>query len=202
LNNKLPELGSLLHSSQFDVLCITETWFHSSTADCALVNGSNCSIYRSGRTTSQRARGVSIVTNNSSIKAIDVPLPPQFSHLELQVLHLLRDAKLRLFGCYQSPSHNTDLNTIQCLKDLCICVSSLIPSKGSIILCGDFNLPDIVWSVDNSLNNLRAACSSIFLDFCYSFDQHQSVQGPTRGDNTFDLVLANDCKRVLNVKIF
>jgi hypothetical protein len=65
LNNKLPELGSLFHSNQFDVLCITETWLHSSTAVCALVNGGNYSIYRSDRTISQCGVGVYIVTNSS-----------------------------------------------------------------------------------------------------------------------------------------
>jgi hypothetical protein len=42
---------------------------------------------------------VCIVINNSRVKAITVPLPPQFSHLELQAIDLLGDTKLRLFTC-------------------------------------------------------------------------------------------------------
>jgi hypothetical protein len=147
-------------------------------------------MYRSDSTTSKYGGGACIKTNNSRVKAIDVPLPPQFSHLELQFLDLLGlgDAKLQLFVCYWSPSHNTDLKAIQYLKDLCICVSSLIPSKGSVILCEDFSLPDIDWSVNNSLNSLGAACSGIFLDFCYNFGLLQFVNGPTRVDNTLNLV--------------
>jgi hypothetical protein len=110
------------------VLCITETWLHSVIADCTLQNDSNYSIFRSDRTTSQRGGGVCIVTNNSRVKAITVPLPPQFSHLELQAIDLLGDTKFRLFTCYRSSSHNADLNAIQHLKDLCTCVSCLMPS--------------------------------------------------------------------------
>jgi hypothetical protein len=78
----------------------------------------------------------------------------------------------------------------------------LIRSKDSVILCVDFNLPDIDWPVDNSLKSLSATCSGIFLDFCYNFGLHQFVNGSTGVDNTLDLVLNDDCKCVLNVKIF
>jgi hypothetical protein len=69
-------------------------------------------------------------------------------------------------------------------------------------MCGNFNLPDIDWSVDNSLNCLSATCSGTFLDMCCNFGLHPLVSSPTRVNNTLDLVLNNGCNCVLAVKVF
>jgi hypothetical protein len=98
-------------------------------------------------------------------------------------------------------SHNADLNAIQHSKDLYTFVSCLMPSRGSVIMCGDFNLPDIDWSVDKSLNCYNGTCTGIFLDFCYNFGLHQLVNSPTRADNILNLVLGNDYACILNVKV-
>ena len=101
LNNKLPELSSLLPSSQFNVLCITEAWLHPSTADSVLLDGTNYSIFRADRSISHYG-GVCILINNNRVKATDVPLPPKFSHLELRVIDLYGVEK---FACLFAIGH-------------------------------------------------------------------------------------------------
>ena len=200
LNSKLQELNSLLHSEQFDILCITESWLHVSVDDSIILNGNNYSLYRADRFVSQRGGGVCVLLNNRRVKGIAVPLPSMFSHLELCVIDLLGDVKIRLFVCYRPPSNNTEAEAVQYVTELCACVDSLMPSNGSIILCGDLNFPSIDWSVVNIRDCNRNTCTGIFLELCHNHGLHQFVDFPTRLNNILDLVLSNDNSCVLNTK--
>jgi hypothetical protein len=108
LNRKLQELNSLLHSEQFDISCITESWLHVSIDDSIILNGSNYSLYRDDRFASQRGGGVCVLLNSRRVNGIAILLPSLFSHLELCVIDLLGDVRIRLFACYRPPSNNTD----------------------------------------------------------------------------------------------
>jgi Endonuclease-reverse transcriptase len=143
---------------------------------------------------------VYILIKNNIITATDVPLPPKCSHSELRVIDLYGVNKIRLFVCHRSPTHNTEPIASQYLNDSCTCITGLEQSKDSIIMCGDFNLPTIVWSADNSLNCRSVTCSGIFLDFCYRHALYRFVNCPTRLNNTLDLVLSNDQHCVLNAE--
>ena len=113
----MQELNSLLHSEQFDILCITESWLHVSVDDSIILNGNNYSLYRADRFVSQRGGGVCVLLNNRRVKGIAVPLPSMFSHLELCVIDLLGDVKIRLFVCYRPPSNNTEAEAVQYVTD-------------------------------------------------------------------------------------
>jgi hypothetical protein len=76
LNRKLE---SLLHSEQFDILCITESWLHVSIDDSIILDGSNYSLYRADRFVSQRRGGVCVLLNNRRVKGIAVPMPSVLS---------------------------------------------------------------------------------------------------------------------------
>jgi Endonuclease-reverse transcriptase len=144
--------------------------------------------------------GVCVLMNNKRVKATDVPLPPKFSHVELRVIDLYGVDKIRLFVCYRPPSHNTDPIAIKYLNDLRNCITGLVQSKGSIILCGDFNLPSIVWSADNTLNCNSVTCSGIFLDFRHQHAMYQFIRRPTRLNIILSTVLSNDQHCVLNAE--
>jgi hypothetical protein len=115
-------------------ICITESWLHASTVDGTKLHGGNYSLYRADRSLSQRGGGVCILLNNSIVKAIDIPLPSKFPYLELLVIDLLGDAKIRLFVCYRPPSHNTDTDAVQYSNDLRACFNNRMPRNGTIIL--------------------------------------------------------------------
>jgi hypothetical protein len=196
----LQELNSLLLSEQFDVLCITESWLHVSTGDSTILNGSNYSLYRADRFVSQRGGGICVLLNSRKVKGISIPLPSAFSHLELCAVDLIGDIKIRLFACYRPPSNNTDPEAVQYINDLRACVVSLMPSNGSIILCGDLNLLSIDWSALDVPDGNHNSCTGIFLELCHNHGLYQFVDFPTRLDNILDLVLSNDSSCVLNTK--
>ena len=183
-------------------MCITETWLHTDVVDNAITGGSHYTVFRTDRSSPHPGGGVCILTRNNSLQAISVPLPPVFSHLEICVVDVvLNDVKTRLFVCYRPPSSsNKDPVAVQYTTDLCNCLTSLFPSNGSVIVCGDFNLPNINWSTCNSIHCSKDSCSGIFLDFYYTFGMHQLVTEPTRLDNILDLVLCSDFGCVLNTR--
>jgi hypothetical protein len=111
-------------------------WLHPSTADNVLLQGTNYSIFRADRSFSHY---VCILINNYGVKATDLPVPPEFSHLKLRGIDLYGVDKIRLFVCYRPPSHNTYPIVSQYLNDLYPCITGLVQSNGSVILCGDFN---------------------------------------------------------------
>jgi hypothetical protein len=85
------------------------------------------------------------------------------------------------------------------MRDLCDCISDIYPVNSTVIICGDFNLPNIDWSVDNCLKCCDVTCSGLFLDFLYTHGLQQLVSSPTRLDHILDLVFCNNYNYVLNV---
>jgi hypothetical protein len=136
---------------------------------------------------------VCILTNNCTTKAVRIFIPPAYSHLESCVVDLLsHHDKLRLFVCYRPPSGNSYEPAVHYVRDLCDCIDSLYPSNSAVILCGDFNFPNVNWLVNNSLHCSDLTCSGIFLELVYKHGLQQQVTRPTRGTHTLDLVFCND----------
>jgi hypothetical protein len=102
---------------------------------------------------------------------------------------------------YRPPSSDTDSDAVAYNREMCDCISGLISNNGSTIICGDFNLPYINWSLDNSLKCSESTCSGIFLDLYYAHGFHQYVSEPTRYDHTLDIVLCNDVNRIFNTRV-
>jgi hypothetical protein len=183
------------------VLCITETWLHADTTNSIILNGSTYSIFRTDRSTSRCGGGVCILSNNRSTKVSRVSLPTKYSHLELCVVDIVSRNKIRVFVCYRPPSGDCYQPAVQYVRDLCDCISSLYPANSAVILCGDFNFPNIDWSVNNCLRCSNSTCSGLFLEFFYNHGLQQFVSSPTRYMHTLDLVLCNDSNCVINTKI-
>jgi hypothetical protein len=67
-----------------------------------------------------------------------------------------------------------------------------------VLTCGDFNLPDINWSIDNCVLCSVSTCEDVFLELYYNRGLRQFVSAPMRLDSTLDLVFCNDHKCILN----
>jgi hypothetical protein len=202
LNNKLPDLQYLLSTYKYDVLCITESWLSPLTTNDVILGGCSYTLFRTDRTAPHRGGGVCVLINNSSAKAVAIPIPSIFADLELCVIDIIStSSKFRLFVCYRPPSSDTDLAAVRYISDLCNCVNRLYPLNGTVIICGDFNFPSIDWSADSSLLTSNVTCTGIFLEFYYTHGLRQLVCEPTRGERILDLVLSNDIHSVLNYRI-
>ena len=98
----------------------------------------------------------------------------------------------------------TDRNPIP-LKDLQAELEKLFNRKSTpkLLLCGDFNVPDISWqnySIDDN-PQYGLPVNEAMLDLVERFHLEQLVQVPTRLDNILDLILTTMPDSVSNIKV-
>jgi hypothetical protein len=89
LNNKLPDPQYLLSTYKYDVLCITKSWLSPLTTNDVILGGCSYTLFRTDRTAPDRDGGVCLLINNSSAKAIAIPIPSIFADLELCVIDII-----------------------------------------------------------------------------------------------------------------
>ena len=82
LKNKICDLHCHLNNNNLDIVCITETWLHSSTPDSVVIGDTDFSIFRKDRCNNREGGGVCILVNTSSVKAVPVHVPIEFDSLE------------------------------------------------------------------------------------------------------------------------
>ena len=126
------------------------------------------------------------------INRIDVVLPSD-SCFELVCVDLYsRSNILCRFCCvYLPPSQ-----PVSVIDSLCATLGPLIFANKPTFLLGDFNLPNIDWSIPSSTSDQS---HQKFLSFCSSFSLFQSILAPTHDKgNILDLLLCNyNAKEVL-----
>ena len=99
-------------------------------------------------------------------------------------------------GVFYNPPRS-NCNTIHQLQ------SSLAALPGSlpVVLCGDFNLPNIDWSHFNPSPVAHSRENSLLCDPISDFNLQQMVMEPTRGANTLDLLFTNRPDILHEVKV-
>ena len=143
-----------------------------------------------------------VLSNNCTTKVVPIQVPSKYSHLELCVVDILsRSTRTRLFVCYRPPSPDSDQAAVQYIRALCDCINGLYPDNSTVIICGDFNLPCIDWSIDNCSKCRDTTCSGVFLEFFYTHGLQQLVDSPTRFNHTLDLVCCNNYNCVFNTRV-
>ena len=198
VKNKLNELHHLIHTSKYDIICVTETWLNDTVPDNIITDTSKYSVHRTDRKMS-RGGGVMIITHNH-LPVNSVKIPPNFDHLELCAVDIvLPGSPVRLFTCYRPPSSNRDPIALAYITDLCTCLEMLLPRNGSIIITGDFNFPDVNWSSLSALRCCSHTCPGVFLNFFFKHSLCQFVDSPTRSDHILDIVVSNDVNCIANV---
>lgn len=78
---------------------------------------------------------------------------------------------------------------------------TLYPVNRTVIICGDFNFPNIDWSADNCLKQSNISFTGVFLNLFYNNGLEQLVSSPTRLDNVLDLVLCNDANCIVDTRV-
>ena len=104
-------------------------------------------------------------------------------------------------GAFYRPHHGISLLDKQCLNELDLSISRL-PSNCHIILAGDFNFPDVDWSMKFvSAQCCYSTLCNQLINITQDYDLHQVVTSPTRENNIFDLVFTNVPFLVQNASI-
>jgi len=173
---------------------ITESWLHDYIPSSLVFNCDKYNVFRKDRTIT-RGGGVCILIDKIH-KAVIVndciDSPSDESNLEVIAVDVdfeLPHVHYRLIVCYRPPGYGViDMRYFNKLLSL---LHRLCNSDRTVILTGDFNLPNISWSFMPSIVK-HDSFHSTFLDFVSQYGFSQFVLDNTRAKNTLDLVLAND----------
>ena len=175
---------------KYDVICVTKTWGSSQIPDSLLLDGSFYSIVRCDRV--GRPGGGVCIFIKSCLKYKCVKIQP-VPNIDIVCIDLLGfENKYRFVNCYVPP-RSCSVTEIH-LKEFVTTIESVFTcdagTDASIIFTGDFNFPNIDWSVHDlmSVENSHCSYSSIFCDFIQRRSLLQSVTSPTRNNNILDLV--------------
>ena len=152
-----------MYSTPFNVYCITETWLKDDIYDNEILP-SEYTLYRKDR--SSRGGGVLIAVNNIiSSNLISSP-----SDLELVAINLnLKNESITVCTVYIPPK-----SCALYFDHLLSYLHSLASSSKSLIIIGDFNMPDICWSTLSGSTSI----SNSFCDFVYELNLTQLVDCP------------------------
>jgi len=128
-----------------------------------------------------------------------VNISVEFSDIEcvsIDISRRLMSNNYRIIAYYRPPGTSSAeveyaSKSVQLFRKLC-------STHKTVIMLGDFNLPDINWSLyhapDNSIYN-------DFLLFINSYGLTQHVNVPTRQNNILDLVLSTDNKFISELNV-
>ena len=191
LVNKLTIFQSYVYSSDFDVICLTETWLTESIFDQEILPN-NYNIYRKDRTT--RGGVVLIAIKNTiATSVLNSNLPN--NELEITTVKLNLHKPIIISCIYIPPCPSESY-----MNDIISNLTHIVQSNSStdIIIIGDFNLPDIYWG---SLSTTSPA-SRAFCDFVFDNSLTQLIDQPTHiKGNILDIILSNSNDLVTNLSI-
>lgn len=175
-------LDAYLDDSKSDVLLLTETWLHADVCDTELYHASNqYSIYRHDRAHKKGGGVLFAIKRSIPSFLVDTNTPLDIVWVACPTL----PGKLLMGVCYRPPS--SDRLFVSELHKSIARALDLFPTR-KIYLFGDFNFPDINWSLMSS----SSSASSEFIELCYDFNFTQLVSQPTRDTNILDLILTTE----------
>uniref|UniRef100_A0A4X3PCI6 Endo/exonuclease/phosphatase domain-containing protein n=1 Tax=Pristionchus pacificus TaxID=54126 RepID=A0A4X3PCI6_PRIPA len=186
---KSPQLSFILSSSQFRIICISESWLDHSDCDSLLVGGfSDYHSFRTDRVICEnygRGGGVACIVHSSLnpvlISSFSSPLIEScIVDLHPPITPSSPFKKIRLVTVYRSPS-----SPLSSLVSLLEHLEPLLSDEFPCVLVGDFNFPSIDWV------SLSSPMPNDFLDFIAFHRFHQYVSFPSRLNNFLDLVFCN-----------
>ena len=184
--NKLSSFQSYVYSSSLSIVAITETWLTSHILDHELLPA-GYTIFRTDR--SSLGGGVMLATH-ISIPTRKLSSPP---NLEVVTVELKLKIPITLCLVYNPPRSDFSY-----YSNLFSYLDVLLSSQNKVILCGDFNFPDIDWDTLSG----SSISSTVFCDLVYKYNLSQLISHPTHiQGNILDLILTNDTNFVHNISI-
>ena len=186
LVNKLSNFQSFICSSDFSILCITETWLSKDIFDNEIIP-SGYTIYR--KDTDSRGGGVLLAVKDN-ITSSQLSSPP---HVEILTV-LISTSNPFIISVVYIPPNSSDTNH----ELLHSYLTNLVNESSPIILLGDFNLPDVNWATYSG----SSPKSNKFCDLLFQLNLFQLVDEPTHNQgNTLDLIITNNEDIVYNISI-
>ena len=178
-------------ANDVDLLAVTETWLRPDIKDCELVPKLNFTIFRKDRL-SRAGGGVMLAVRNTitCVRRSDLECNAEVLFCEIRP-----DSKRKILVAVFYRPPDSSLEYMKELKK-----SLRLAGKANfdqLILCGDFNLPNINWETGIAMNN--DAIYNCFTKLVRDNYLWQLVDFPTRNVNVLDLVLTNVPEKVKEI---
>jgi hypothetical protein len=173
-----------LKSEFYDILLISETWLNPNFSDSEIISGTDYTLFRQDRC--NRIGGGVAMLCRKYLKIKIVSLPDRFKQLELLACDLrLNNLAYRLLLCYRSPTlgHDDSCLLFQAIQQLAS------ETKSTLLLVGDFNLPEIKWDKAEFFGENTLAYE--FIQTINILGLTQLVHTPTLERNILDLILCS-----------
>ncbi len=196
LRNKFTELKHFVATNDFDIICVTETWFDDDVSESEYTPDGytpfythrDLSFYEPGTYTEESRGGVLLLIRSSLHPTpADITAPAEIKWVNIKP----HDKITVLIGVAYHP----DLGGPKNLEVICNSIREI--DNDNILLVGDFNLRDINWETWEA----STAPSKQFLETLEENDLTQLVDKPTRGNNIIDLVITGLNSIVDNVTV-
>ena len=131
---------NLVYLNQYDIVCVCETWLNNLILVNEILPG--YTIHRKDRRDNMRGGGVLVAVRNELRSSRKLLLEGEQSELLMIELYPVNCTKFILGVFYRPPNSDVDTlielrNSLDRLEESC-----------QLVLVGDFNLPDIDWSMD------------------------------------------------------
>ena len=195
LKSKLPAFFQVVDSTKPDIIFGTETWLNPDILD-AEVSPPNFTTYRKDRSDGY---GGALLCISSSLSSSRIPLNTTCDVVACKVT-LTKQAPLIAVSAYRPTNNDSDYS-----EELSSVIRTLALDnpRSPFWLSGDLNLPDIDWDSSSvSGNRYASAINNSFLDLIQDIGLEQTVDFPTRLDNTLDIFATNRPTLVTRCKPF
>ncbi|KAJ3644167.1 hypothetical protein Zmor_026839 [Zophobas morio] len=198
LCSKFLEFTAIVAVNKPSFVMVTETWLTSDIPD-SLVSLSGYSLFRRDRQ-SIRGGGVCIYVSNFVMSNFIVSVvDSDTSNVESLFLKVTGKSLSIVLGCvYRTPSSDFDSNL-----ELFNALTVLANDYNNLLICGDFNMPELDWPLvcSGSLNR----SSQLLVDLISDSHLYQMVSEPTRYrknqcPSVLDLVLTSNPDLIANLE--
>lgn len=214
-DNRLEQLNNFARdNSDFDLICLSETWLHAGILDGEVLDESQYTIHHrdrpepvGGRVRRGPCGGGVLMGVSTSLQSCSRP------DLDDDTLEAVwAEIKLsRTSSCFAGTVYipRASPEQMSALRRVLLRVQSIMRPNDCLLLFGDFNMRRIFWSKPNANCDhldyaLPSAMNATELDFASIIaecDLKQIVHTPTREANFLDLILVNSCDFVRDVRV-
>ena len=190
LGNKFQQLDAYMTAKSVEIVGITETWLTPDDDDCRFLCKNTHNIFRKDRKNGIHG-GVALLISKK-YKSVEVTFDG-VTELEYICARIISNRSTFYVATVYKPSCMQHSHLLDDVERLLTCLDN---TKCPFLLLGDFNLPDIDWSVPVCADHRGK--QDQFLALFSSFSLSQKVLLPTRKHNTLDLIFENQEGLILN----
>lgn len=191
LRHKMPELLATVAALDPEAIGICESWGDKDISDSEF-NIPGFTMFRSDRNTGHRGGGVLLYVKNE-MNPTETKMESKFTDQVWCEVKVANGQELLIGVCYRSP--NTALFGKANDNFLCDLIREV--RRRPLLLMGDFNFPDIDWS----LSLASSAVSQQFVDCIDEAFITQHVNQATRKNSVLDLVFTSEPDMIDTVSV-